>query len=75
MKIFSGRVAFVTGGASGIGFGLVQNFLKVGMKVVIVDFNRGYIEEVRGMLAHATTCFSSRRMSVIVINCGRRPTR
>lgn len=50
MKIFSGRIAFVTGGASGIGFGLVQNFLKVGMKVVIVDFNRGYIEEVRTTL-------------------------
>jgi NAD(P)-dependent dehydrogenase (short-subunit alcohol dehydrogenase family) len=50
MKIFSGRVAFVTGGASGIGYGLVQNFLRVGMKVVIVDFNRGYIEEVRRAL-------------------------
>jgi NAD(P)-dependent dehydrogenase (short-subunit alcohol dehydrogenase family) len=50
MKIFSGRVAFVTGGASGIGYGLVQNFLKVGMKVVIVDFNREYIEEVRRAL-------------------------
>jgi NAD(P)-dependent dehydrogenase (short-subunit alcohol dehydrogenase family) len=51
MKIFSGRVAFVTGGASGIGYGLVQNFLKVGMKVVIVDFNRDYLEEVRQALA------------------------
>jgi NAD(P)-dependent dehydrogenase (short-subunit alcohol dehydrogenase family) len=50
MKIFSGRVAFVTGGASGIGYGLVQNFLRVGMKVVIVDFNREYIEEVRRAL-------------------------
>jgi NAD(P)-dependent dehydrogenase (short-subunit alcohol dehydrogenase family) len=29
MKHFSGRVAFVTGGGSGIGFGLVQNFLKL----------------------------------------------
>src|SRR5262245_21238485 len=50
MKIFSGRVAFVTGGASGIGYGLVQNFLQVGMKVVIVDFNREYMEEVRHAL-------------------------
>jgi NAD(P)-dependent dehydrogenase (short-subunit alcohol dehydrogenase family) len=50
MKIFSGRVAFVTGGASGIGYGLVQNFLRVGMKVVVVDFNREYIEEVRRAL-------------------------
>jgi NAD(P)-dependent dehydrogenase (short-subunit alcohol dehydrogenase family) len=51
MKIFPGRVAFVTGGASGIGYGLVQNFLKVGMKVVIVDFNRNHLEEVRQALA------------------------
>ena len=51
MKIFSGRVAVVTGGASGIGYGMVQNFLKLGMKVVIVDFNRGYLEEARIALA------------------------
>lgn len=51
MKIFSGRTAFVTGGASGIGYGLVQNFLKLGMKVVIVDFNRDYLQEVQQALA------------------------
>jgi NAD(P)-dependent dehydrogenase (short-subunit alcohol dehydrogenase family) len=51
MKIFSGRVAFVTGGASGIGYGMVQNFLRLGMKVVIVDFNRRYLEEARSTFA------------------------
>jgi NAD(P)-dependent dehydrogenase (short-subunit alcohol dehydrogenase family) len=51
MKNFSGKVAFVTGGASGIGSGLVQNFLKLGMKVVIVDFNRDYLQEARQLLA------------------------
>jgi len=51
MKNFSGKVAFVTGGASGIGYGLVQNFLKLGMKVVIVDFNRDYLQEARQLLA------------------------
>ena len=34
MKHFTDRVAFVTGGASGIGYGLVQNFLGLGMKPV-----------------------------------------
>lgn len=51
MKIFSGRVAFVTGGASGIGRGMVENFLREGMKVVIVDWNADHLDEVRRELA------------------------
>jgi NAD(P)-dependent dehydrogenase (short-subunit alcohol dehydrogenase family) len=51
MRHFSGRVAFVTGGASGIGYGLVQNFLGLGMKVVAVDFNRQYLQEKETALA------------------------
>lgn len=47
MKNFNGKVAFVTGGASGIGFGLVRNFLKLGMKVAVVDFNPEHLAEVR----------------------------
>ena len=47
MKNFAGKVAFVTGGASGIGYGMVQNFLKLGMKVAIADFNLDYLAEVR----------------------------
>ena len=50
MKIFQDRVAFVTGGASGIGHGMVRNFLKLGMKAVIVDFNAAYLAELRAML-------------------------
>ncbi len=47
MKIFKDRVAFVTGGASGIGYGMVQNFLKLGMKAVIADYNPDHCDEVR----------------------------
>ena len=50
MKIFKDRIAFVTGGASGIGYGMVQNFLKEGMKVVIADFNRAHLVEVQAAL-------------------------
>lgn len=49
MKIFKERVAFVTGGASGIGYGIVQNFLKEGMKVVVVDYNPSYCNEAKKM--------------------------
>ena len=37
MKDFRGRVAVVTGGASGIGFALAKAFIGEGMKVVIAD--------------------------------------
>ena len=47
MKIFKDRVAFVTGGASGIGYGMAQNFLKEGMKVVVVDYTPSHCDEVR----------------------------
>lgn len=47
MKHFSGRVALVTGGASGIGYGLVRSFLKEGMKVALVDWNAEHLQEVR----------------------------
>jgi NAD(P)-dependent dehydrogenase (short-subunit alcohol dehydrogenase family) len=47
MKIFKDRVALITGGASGIGYGMVQNFRKLGMKCVIVDFNAAYLQELK----------------------------
>ena len=50
MKEFSGRTAFVTGGASGIGFGLVRAFLAEGMKVVVADRSQKLLDEVRGIL-------------------------
>lgn len=47
MKVFKDRVAFVTGGASGIGYGMVQNFLREGMKVVVVDYNPSHCDEIQ----------------------------
>jgi NAD(P)-dependent dehydrogenase (short-subunit alcohol dehydrogenase family) len=66
MKIFKDRVALVTGGASGIGHGMVRNFLKLGMKCVIVDFNAAYLAELRealplkGLGAYQTAKFAVR---------------
>ena len=45
MKDFSGKVAFITGGASGAGFGQAQIFSEAGMKVVIADVRQDHIDE------------------------------
>lgn len=51
MKHFKDRVAFVTGGASGIGYGLTYNFLQLGMKVAVIDFNEEYLDDARRQFA------------------------
>ena len=35
----AGKVAIVTGGASGLGLGIVQKFVDAGAEVVIADLN------------------------------------
>ena len=40
MKDFKGKVAFITGGASGAGFGQAKVFSEAGMKVVIADIRQ-----------------------------------
>ena len=39
MKDFEGKVAVVTGGASGIGLGMARAFGRAGMKLVIADLD------------------------------------
>jgi len=45
MKDFEGKVAFITGGASGLGFGLAKVFSEAGCKVVIADIRQEAIDE------------------------------
>ena len=44
MKDVAGKVAFVTGGASGIGLGIAGAFVGAGMKVVIADLRQDHID-------------------------------
>jgi NAD(P)-dependent dehydrogenase (short-subunit alcohol dehydrogenase family) len=48
---FGGRVAFVTGGARGIGLGIVRALLRRGASVAIADISVDAIEAARTMLA------------------------
>ena len=50
MKDFAGRTAFVTGGANGVGLGIVRNLLNEGCKVAIADIRQDAIERTLAML-------------------------
>lgn len=45
MKDFAGKLAFITGGASGAGFGQAQIFSEAGMKVVVADVRQDHIDK------------------------------
>ena len=53
MEQIEGRVAFVTGGASGIGLGMAKAFTKAGMKVVIADIRDDHIDQARAFFDEA----------------------
>ena len=46
MKDVEGKVAFITGGASGIGWGMARAFMDAGMKVVVADLLQQHLDEV-----------------------------
>ncbi|MCX7911769.1 MAG: SDR family NAD(P)-dependent oxidoreductase [Dehalococcoidales bacterium] len=45
MKDFAGKVAFITGGASGAGLGQAKVFSEAGCKIVIADIRQDHIDE------------------------------
>ncbi len=47
MKDFAGKVAFITGGASGAGFGQAKVFSEAGCKVVIADIRQDHLDEAK----------------------------
>ncbi len=53
MRDLSGKVAFITGGASGVGFGMAQAFCGAGMSVVIADVRQDHLDEAMKSFAGA----------------------
>jgi NAD(P)-dependent dehydrogenase (short-subunit alcohol dehydrogenase family) len=53
MDPVAGKVAFVTGGASGIGLGLSKVLVKAGMKVVMADVREDHLKSATEFFAHA----------------------
>lgn len=53
MYIFQGLVALVTGGASGLGLGVVRRFIKEGAKVAIADLPRSRGNEIADELGES----------------------
>ncbi len=51
MREVAGKVAFITGGASGIGLGMAKAFSAAGMKVVIADIRQDHLDEAMTQLA------------------------
>lgn len=55
----TGKVAFITGGGSGVGLGMAKMFSEAGMKVVIVDIRQDHLDQAmayfkeRNAQAHA----------------------
>src|SRR5579862_6075933 len=47
MEQVEGKVAFITGGASGIGLGMAKAFTAAGMKAVLADVRDDHIEQAR----------------------------
>ena len=45
MQDVQGKVAFITGGASGIGLGIAGAFVDAGMRVVLADLRQDHIDE------------------------------
>ncbi len=55
MKDFAGKIAFITGGANGAGFGQAQVFGRAGARIVVADIRGHAVEEAIGPIAVASS--------------------
>jgi len=55
MRDVAGKTAFITGGGSGVGFGMAHAFTAAGMNVVIADLRQDHLDEAMKSLPSART--------------------
>ena len=65
MRDFSGKVAFITGGASGVGFGMAKAFSAAGMSVVIADIRQDHLDTAMKSFAGADARVHPIRLDVM----------
>ena len=63
MEHLTGKVAFITGGASGIGLGMARAFLEEGMKVSLADWSDDHIAKARAQLAGNNAVYLARQLN------------
>jgi len=64
MKEVRGKVAFITGGASGIGLAIARVFAGAGMKLVIADLRQDHLDAATVELMEAGAAFQTLRLDV-----------
>ncbi|WP_404710461.1 SDR family oxidoreductase [Sphingomonas sp. MMS24-J13] len=64
MRDVEGKVAFITGGASGIGFGMARTFLAAGMKVVMADISEANLADAARQLEGSNQAYHFMRLDV-----------
>ena len=64
MKELKGKVAFITGGASGIGLAIAKSFAGAGMKLVIADLRQDHLSEAAAELERQGADFHTLRLDV-----------
>ncbi|MCZ6640271.1 MAG: SDR family NAD(P)-dependent oxidoreductase [Gammaproteobacteria bacterium] len=64
MKDLAGKVAFITGGASGLGLAMARSFSGAGMKVVVADIEQGALDNVAAEFAASNADVLTLRVDV-----------
>ncbi len=64
MRDVTGKTAFITGGASGMGLAMARSFAKAGMKVVITDIEQAALDAVEAEFEASNAEFLTLRLDV-----------